>query len=79
MILLGTKLILSYNLYVHKEGGFCIVLYPNSTIKMEEVSLKQNEIESLVNSSKINYQNETPKYKDKLEQYFNELIENFEL
>lgn len=76
MILLPSgTLILSYNLYTHKSGGFCITLSPDGKVRMEEIELLDPDTKELMlEKSEIKtYANRTPIYKDLIEQYFNEL------
>ena len=47
MILLPNKsIIISYNQYVHKSGGFCITISTKNQIKKEEIELTEKEIKS---------------------------------
>ncbi len=78
MILKGKILIISYNEYCNREGGFCIVIYPDNKTEMKEINLEEDEINELRNYTPI-YKNKTPIYQELLNQYFDNLKNSFEL
>lgn len=78
MILLQNKtLIISYNPYQYKDGGFCITINPKNKIQKEDLELTNDQINELLKPTAPN-KNKVPIYKELLEKYFNEQL-NFEL
>lgn len=76
MILIGTKLLISYIPYEYKDGGFFITISPDNKIRYEVL-----DAEPFL--SPLKYHNETPNYYVLLDRYFtqlkNELDECFKL
>ncbi len=75
ILLTNGNLILSYNPYVYKQGGFCIVIKPNNQISMEEVFLDEWQKRELISSQNHLAKNHIPIYKDLLNEYFNQLAQ----